>query len=110
LVISAIFGLIGFISGMWARSFDHISFISNFILTPMVYFGGVFFSISMLPSGWRTVALFNPVFYAVDMFRYGMINTGQSAFYMSSLVATGILMGLFTLAVWLVSKGWRIKE
>ncbi|MBF0358293.1 MAG: ABC transporter permease [Magnetococcales bacterium] len=109
LVISAIFGLIGFISGMWARSFDNISFISNFILTPMVYFGGVFFSISMLPEGWRTVAIFNPVFYAVDMFRYAMINTGQSAFYLSSSAAIGIMAGLFILAVWLVNRGWRIK-
>jgi ABC-2 type transport system permease protein len=110
LVIAAIFGLIGFISGMWARSFDNISVISNFILTPMVYFGGVFFSISMLPSGWRTVALFNPVFYVVDLFRYAMINTGQTAFYISASAAVAILLALFFLSVWLVEQGWRIKE
>ena len=110
LVISAIFGLIGFIAGMWARSFDNISTISNFILTPMVYFGGVFFSISMLPSGWKTVALFNPVFYVVDLFRYAMINSSQTAFHTSASAAIGVLLGLFLLSIWLVEQGWRIKK
>ena len=110
LVISAIFGLIGFIAGMWARSFDNISVISNFILTPMVYFGGVFFSISMLPSGWRTVAMFNPVFYVVDLFRYAMIDTGQTAFSISASAAVGVLLVLFVFSVKLVELGWRIKE
>ena len=110
LMISAIFGLIGFIVGMWAQSFDNVSVISNFILTPMVYFGGVFFSISMLPDGWRMVALFNPVFYVVDLFRYAMINSGQTAFYVSSSAAVAVLLGLFVLSVRLVGMGWRIKE
>ncbi|MBF0380065.1 MAG: ABC transporter permease [Magnetococcales bacterium] len=109
-VITAIFGLIGFISGMWARSFDNISVISNFILTPMVYFGGVFFSISMLPDGWRTAALFNPIFYVVDLFRYAMIDSGQTAVYISSSAAIGAVLALFFLSVSLVEQGWRIKE
>ncbi|MBF0455107.1 MAG: ABC transporter permease [Magnetococcales bacterium] len=110
LVITALFGLIGLISGMWARSFDQISVVSHFILTPMVYFGGVFFSISMLPSGWDTVALLNPVFYVVDLFRYALIDTGQSTVHLSASAAVGLLLGLFFLAVRLVDQGWRIKN
>ncbi|MBF0448151.1 MAG: ABC transporter permease [Magnetococcales bacterium] len=109
LMISAIFGLIGFIAGLWAKGFDNISVISNFILTPMVYFGGVFFSISMLPDNWQIVARFNPIFYLVDLLRFSMTNVGQTTPLFSTLATVGVLSGLFILAVRLVRRGWRIK-
>ena len=70
---ATLFSLAGFINAVLAESFDAISIIPNFVLTPLSYLGGVFYSVSMLPSIWQTISMGNPILYMVNAFRYGLI-------------------------------------
>jgi len=72
---SVLFAMAGFINAIYANSFDDISIIPTFVLTPLTYLGGVFYSISMLPDFWQTASMFNPVFYMINAFRYGLLGT-----------------------------------
>ncbi|MBF0138512.1 MAG: ABC transporter permease [Magnetococcus sp. DMHC-1] len=110
LVMAAIFGLVGLLTGIWAKSFDQVALVGNFILTPLVYLGGVFFANSMLPAGWQTVPLFNPVFYLVDLFRHGVLGVGQTPPGNAIIAVLLVLLGLFILSVLLFRFGWRLKN
>lgn len=97
LLTSTIFALGGFINAVFARNFDDISIIPTFVLTPLTYLGGVFYSITMLPPFWQTVSLANPVLHMVNAFRYGIlgvsdIRIGVAISFM--LVATAVLYGV----------------
>ncbi|MCK5889843.1 MAG: ABC transporter permease, partial [Methylococcales bacterium] len=74
---SILFALAGFINAVFADSFDDISIIPNFILTPLSYLGGVFYSVSMLPEIWQTISLANPILYMINAFRYGLIGVAD---------------------------------
>lgn len=109
LLTSLLFSLGGFINGIFARSFDDISIIPTFVLTPLTYLGGIFYSIQLLPEFWQNVSLANPILYMVNSFRYGIlgvsdINVGF-AFGMISL----FVVGMFIFALYLLknSKGLR---
>lgn len=106
---SIIFSLAGLINAIFAKKFDDISIIPTFVLTPLIYLGGVFYSIDMLPEFWQTVSAFNPILYMVNAFRYGMlgesdINIG-SAFLMLALFTSV----LFVVSLHLLNKGVGIK-
>ena len=73
LLTSTLFSLCGFINAVFARSFDDISIVPTFVLAPMTYLGGVFYSVDLLPSFWYKVSLFNPILYMVNAFRYGIL-------------------------------------
>ena len=73
LLVSLFFGIAGVINGIFAKSFDDISWIPSFVLTPLTYLGGVFFSVNMLSGIWKTLAFFNPILYIVDIFRYAVL-------------------------------------
>ena len=109
LLTSLLFSLGGFINGIFARSFDDISIIPTFVLTPLTYLGGVFYSIQLLPEFWQKVSMANPILYMVNSFRYGIlgvsdINVGF-AFAMISLFVVG--MFIFALHLLKNSKGLR---
>jgi len=109
LLTSLLFSLGGFINGIFARSFDDISIIPTFVLTPLTYLGGVFYSIQLLPEFWQKVSMVNPILYMVNSFRYGIlgvsdINVGF-AFAMISLFVVG--MFIFSLYLLKNSKGLR---
>ena len=74
---SLVFALAGLINGIYAKTFDGISIVPTFVLTPLVYLGGVFYSIHSLPPLWQTVSLFNPIFYIINGFRYGFLGTSD---------------------------------
>ena len=107
---SVLFSLAGFINGVFANSFDDISIIPTFVLTPLTYLGGVFYSMSLLPEFWQTVSMANPVLYMVNAFRYGLL--GVSDINLSSGIA--IILGFaFVLAVYahsLMRRGVGIKS
>jgi len=107
---SVLFSLAGFINGVFANSFDDISIIPTFVLTPLTYLGGVFYSMSLLPEFWQTVSMANPVLYMVNAFRYGLL--GVSDIDLSSGIA--IILGFtFVLAVYahsLMKRGVGIKS
>ncbi|MCU7797870.1 MAG: ABC transporter permease [Candidatus Thiodiazotropha sp. (ex Myrtea spinifera)] len=107
---SILFALAGFINAVYAQSFDDISIVPTFVLTPLTYLGGVFYSISLLPSFWQDVSLINPVLYMVNAFRFGILGVSD----IDLVVALGIilvfivLLTLFSLS--LLSRGVGIKN
>jgi len=109
LLTSTLFSLAGFINGIFARKFDDIAIIPSFVLTPLIYLGGVFYSINLLPEFWQVVSRLNPIFYMVNAFRYGMLGVSdidiQSAFVIISIFT----VALFSLCLYLLNKGVGIK-
>jgi len=92
------FSLIGIINAIFAKNFDDISWFPTFILTPMIYLGGVFFSIDMLPNTWKIVAKLNPVYHFINIFRYNLLGVGEFNYAsLISIVTTNII--LFALTV-----------
>jgi ABC-2 type transport system permease protein len=95
---SSLFSLAGLLNGLLARKFDDIAIFPTFVLTPLTYFAGVFYSISLLPDGWRGLSLANPIFYMVDGFRYGFLGIHDAP------LGVGLaLLGVLNLAFYLVS-------
>jgi len=107
---SMMFALGGLINAVFAKSFDDISIVPNFILTPLTYLGGVFYSISLLPSFWQTASLFNPVLYMVNGFRYGILGTSDIPIWTSFLVIFAFILLLGGLAMTLLNRGVGIKH
>lgn len=107
---SMMFSLGGLINAVFAKSFDDISIVPSFILTPLTYLGGVFYSISMLPSFWQTASLFNPVLYMVNGFRYGILGTSDIPIWTSFFVIVAFIVLLGTIAITLMNRGVGIKH
>ena len=109
-VLSAmVFSLGGLINAVYAKRFDDISFIPTFVLTPLTYLGGVFYSINQLSPGWRAISVFNPVLNMVDTFRFGVLGVSDlNAWYGFGLVGV-FFLGLFLWASALMKKGVGIK-
>lgn len=109
--LSAIlFALGGFINAIYARSFDEISIIPTFILTPMTYLGGVFYSISLLPEFWQNVSLLNPILYMVNAFRFGMLGTSDIAIEIAFGIIVVCIIGLTSFALYLLNKGTGLRN
>jgi len=110
LLTSVLFSLAGFVNAAYAKSFDDISIIPTFVLTPLTYLGGVFYSVEMLPDFWQTISLANPILYMVNALRYGMLGVSDinivTAFSMIMLFVTG----LFLFALYLLNKGIGIRS
>ncbi|SLN62991.1 Inner membrane transport permease YadH [Roseovarius gaetbuli] len=104
------FSLFGFIIGIWAENFQQLQLIPLLVITPLVFLGGSFYSISMLPPAWQTVTLFNPVVYLISGFRWSFFGTADVAIGYS-LAAIAVFFALCLAAVWLIFKtGYRIKS
>jgi ABC-2 type transport system permease protein len=104
------FSLLGFILGIWAKNFEQLQLVPMLILTPLVFLGGAFYSISMLPPAWQTVTLFNPVVYLISGFRWSFFGTADVAVGVSvaaislfTLVALGIIW-------WIFRTGYRLRD
>lgn len=105
-----LFSLAGFINAVFADSFDDISIIPNFVLTPLSYLGGVFYSIAMLPEIWQKIALANPILYMVNAFRYGLIGVTDIDIQISFAITAGFILFLFLFSLFLLHKGIGIKN
>jgi ABC-2 type transport system permease protein len=104
------FSLFGFILGIWAKNFEQLNLVPMLILTPMVFLGGSFYSISILPPFWQQVTLFNPVVYLISGFRWSFFGTADVAVGWSLLAIAGFTV-LCMLAIWLIFRtGWRIRQ
>lgn len=95
---SIVFALAGLINGVFARSFDEISIMPTFVLTPLTYLGGVFYSVSLLPEFWQAVSQLNPILYMVDAFRYGLLGTSDLPLAISYLIIFGFIIVLYIFA------------
>ena len=110
LLTSVVFALGGFVNAVFARNFDQITFVPTFILTPMTYLGGVFYSISMLPGWAQTVSKANPILYMVNAFRYGFLGHSDVDVGFSFAIMVVSVIVLFVACVWLMNKGTGIRE
>lgn len=104
-----LFSLAGLINGIFAKKFDDINIVPTFVLTPLTYLGGVFYSIDFLPPFWQWVSYANPVFYMVDAFRYSMLGKSDIDTSVSIWVIVGFIIVLYSWAIWLFRKGVGIK-
>jgi len=104
-----LFAFAGILTGLWAESFDQMSVFATFVVTPLTYLGGVFYSIDMLPPFFRTISLLNPIYYIVDGFRYGFFGTTTSPLWISALVVFILTVFFFGTCVVLFKRGYRIR-
>ncbi|KTD00057.1 ABC transporter permease [Legionella erythra] len=109
-LVSAIFSLAGFTNAMVARNFDDVMIIPTFVLTPLTYLGGVFYSTSMLPGIWQTVSHFNPILYMVNALRHAMINQDEIPMTQAMVVILVMLFLLTLLNLYLLKKGTGLRD
>ena len=110
LLTSLVFSLGGFINAVFAKNFDQISFVPTFILTPLTYLGGVFYSITMLPDWAQHLSRANPILYMVNAFRYGFLGVSDVPVGFSFAIMGAAVAALFALSVWLMEKGTGTRE
>ena len=109
LMTAILFSLGGFINAIFAKKFDDISIIPTFILTPLIYLGGVFYTINLLPDFWRFVSMLNPILYMVNTFRYGMLGVSDVSVTKAFVIITLFIILFAFIALCLLNKGVGIK-
>ncbi len=107
---SALFALAGFLNAIFAKKFDDISIFSTFVLVPLTYLGGVFYSIQQLPPVWQAVSKFNPILYMVDGFRYGFFGAASIPVWQSGLLLAAVTAALIVINLHLLRKGTGMKQ
>jgi ABC-2 type transport system permease protein len=110
LLSSIVFALAGFINAVFASKFDDISIIPTFVLTPLTYLGGVFYSISMLPEFWQNVSKANPILYMVNAFRYGVLGVSDISIGYAYTILIAFVVVLFSACMFLMGRGIGIRE
>src|SRR6267154_2352868 len=110
LLTSMVFALGGFINALFANNFDHISWFPTFVLTPLTYLGGVFYSITMLPGWAHIVSHANPILYMVSAFRFGFLGTSDVDLRLAYAIMVSAAAGMFALAVALLNRGTGIRD
>jgi ABC-2 type transport system permease protein len=106
---SLLLSCIGILGGIWAEKFDHMAAVTNFIIVPLSFLSGTFYSIDRLPESWRLAASFNPFFYMIDGFRYGFIGRADSSIGLGMAVVAGFALALLAVSWRLFATGWRLK-
>ena len=101
--------LLGLIGGIWAEKFDQMSALTNFIITPLSFLSGTFYSIQRLPEEIQLLAHFNPFFYMIDGFRYGMLDQADGSLLAGIIVMAAINVFLWGVSVWMFSSGYKLK-
>ena len=109
ILTSILFSLAGFINAAYARSFDDITIIPTFVLTPLIYLGGVFYSIKMLPEIWQTISLVNPILYMVNAFHYGLLGVSDIDISTAYIIIIGFIIVLYYFALRLLRIGIGLK-
>ena len=111
LVLTCIsFALLGFILGIWARNFEQLQLVPLLVVTPLVFLGGSFYSVSMLPPIWQTITLFNPVVYLVSGFRWSFFGKADVPIFVSLLAISSFTVVCVIIVAWIFNTGWRIKQ
>ena len=107
---SFILGSLGFITGLWAEKFDHTATVTNFIITPLSFLSGVFYSIEKLPEFFQTISHINPFFYMIDGFRYGFIGVSDGSISFGIIYLTILSFIMWFISFYLYKKGYKIKS
>lgn len=109
ILTATVFSLAGLLNALFAKKFDDITIVPTFVLTPLTYLGGVFFSISLLSPVWQGIARANPILYMVDAFRYGMLGTSSIPITTAFAIILTALVVLFAVAMLLLKRGYGIR-
>jgi len=104
------FALLGFIIGIWAGNFEQLQLIPLLVITPLVFLGGSFYSVSMLPPVWQTITLFNPVVYLISGFRWAFFGAADVPIALSLLAIAGFTGACLAFIWWIFRTGWRIRH
>jgi ABC-2 type transport system permease protein len=107
---SCFFSLLGFSNALFAKSFEDISIVPTFILTPLVYLGGVFYSIDQLSPFWKHLSLFNPIVYIINIFRYGFLGSNGGYLFFSLVILILLIITMFSLNIYWLARGIRLKN
>jgi ABC-2 type transport system permease protein len=107
---ATIFSLAGFINAVYAKKFDDVAIVPTFILTPLTYLGGVFYSIKLLPDWAVTLTHANPIFYMVNAFRYGLLGVSDMPLWVAYALMLGFTVVLGALALWLLKRGVGLRS
>ena len=109
LLTSVLFSLAGLLNGLFANSFDDVSIVPTFILTPLTYLGGIFYSINLLPEFWQKLSLINPILYMINAFRYGFLGISDINLTLSYVIITAFIVVLASWAYYLLKNGYGIR-
>ncbi|MEL6348927.1 MAG: ABC transporter permease [Myxococcota bacterium] len=109
ILTALMFSLLGLIVAIVAEEFDQVNLLPSFIITPLTFLGGVFYSIEMLPSPWDTVSRFNPVLYMVNGLRYGMTGIADVPVWQGMVLVSTLCVGLGSVAWWLLKSGYNLR-
>ncbi|MEP3346858.1 MAG: ABC transporter permease [Litoreibacter sp.] len=104
------FSLLGFIIGIWAKNFEQLQLIPLLVITPLVFLGGTFYSVSMLPPVWQTITLFNPVVYLISGFRWSFFGTAEVSIGVSLLATALFTAACIAVIGWIFKTGYRLKS
>ncbi len=104
------FSLLGFIIGLWAKDFEKLQIVPLLVITPLVFLGGTFYSLDMLPPAWQTVSLFNPVVYLVSGFRWSFFEVSDVSVWLSLVMITLFMAVCLSIAWWMIRTGYRLKQ
>ena len=110
LLTSVLFALAGFINAVFANSFDDISIVPTFVLTPLIYLGGVFYSLDLLPDFWSAVSKLNPLVYVVNAFRFGVLGVADVSVGFAFAMLGGFTVVAFTYSMYLLNSGTRLRQ
>jgi len=106
---AALLGTLGMIAGIWAEKFDQIAAFQNFIIIPLTFLSGVFYSIHSLPDVWQQVSKLNPFFYLIDGFRYGFFGVSDVSPYSSAVIVGCALLALSFAALLMIARGYKLR-
>ena len=110
ILTSILFALFGFINGVFANTFDDISIVPTFVLTPLTYLGGVFYSLDLLPEFWANVSRANPLVYVVNAFRYGMLGVSDVNIQVAFSMIIGFVIAAYVYSLYLLNSGKRLRS
>ncbi len=106
---AVVFALAGLVNAIYARSFDDISIVPTFVLTPLTYLGGVFYTVTLLPGFWQNVSMANPILYMVNAFRYGMLGVTDVSLWTAYAIIVGAGAALTVFCLWLLGRGTGLR-
>jgi ABC-2 type transport system permease protein len=107
---SLLLSLLGVLCGIWAKKFDHMASITNFVILPLTFLSGTFYSVEKLPEDFRFVAFFNPFFYVIDGFRYGFIGSSDSNITLGILILALSNLFFLILTIYIFKKGFGLRN
>ena len=100
----------GFLNALFAKGFDDVSIVPTFVLTPLTYLGGIFYSIKLLPEFWHNASMGNPILYMINAFRYGFLGISDISLWASYIIIIGFIVALFSLSLILLQRGYGIRH